>query len=88
MPNDDPVRVETYSQAYLINIDVFDVLLICRCVLITHRDVHCQIFLCSDVCQKTSLHRTTRETNKCMLPHSHDYHMKISSDFNEVQMTP
>jgi hypothetical protein len=23
-----------------------------------------------------------------MLPHSHDYNMKILSDFNEVQVTP
>jgi hypothetical protein len=38
--------------------------------------------------QQTSLRRTTRKTNKCMLPHSHDCHMKILSDFNKVQVTP
>jgi hypothetical protein len=45
MPDDDPIRVKTCSQAYLINIDVFDVLLICRCILITHWDDHRQNYL-------------------------------------------
>jgi ribosomal protein L34E len=34
------------------------------------------------------VHRTTHKTNKRMLPHSHEYHMKILSDFNKVQVTP
>jgi hypothetical protein len=47
-------------------------------------------FTCWSVCwtQQTSTHRTTRKTDKRMLPHSHDYHTKILSDFNKVQVTP
>jgi hypothetical protein len=51
-----------------------------------------RVVLCSDIfdskSQQTSLRRTTRETNKCLLPHSHDYRMKILSDFNEIRVTP
>jgi hypothetical protein len=47
-----------------------------------------RVFLYGEVCQQTSPHRTTSKTNKRMLPHSHDYHMKILNDFNKVQVTP
>jgi hypothetical protein len=68
-----------------------------------HRAFLFTIFICSNKCTFFNItpiqcqllkHLNNLKTPTCfdhtliILPHSHDYHMKILSDFNKVQVTP